>query len=885
MRRLLALLLLFSLLAACGGPSNPSDPANGTPSDDGVATISFATWEYDRPRYEALAQSFSAANPGIQVVIVTMDDIMNMPGDMFQNDFEILRRLVSSADTAANSLNVAIGYGTNLLTDLRPLMDADASFQRDDFYPGALDYAATKGGTWVLPRALSIPTISYNRDLFQLANLPEPQANLTWSDLMGIAEQLTRQRGSTVDVYGMVEPSDGFLPVLEILHTQGVNLLTEPVEQLQFDRPEVVAAVEQVRALRERGILLQPYRYEGPGVDLSQLIRDGQLAIWPSTMIAPETYSFSVGTAPFPASIPGLEFVTGSGITEGYIISGGTRRPQEAWRWIEFLSRQPFDQGSEFSSYFIPARRSVADQAGFWSRVDAQTAAVYQAIIADPAARASDAIDFNVTIGIIQTLSQAVNSTGDPAQALRESQRQFLEALAELQLTPTPVPDTGPVVVATPERQIAPEGAVTITFAAPGYTIAETRRLARAFNRERNDIFVQVVSTDNLTSGELREYAQAGDCFPAWQIPQSEADFAALLDLQPLFETDSAALRDDYPAALLAAYARDGGIYGLPYAFNLRSLNFNRTAFDTAGVSLPDYRWQPAEFLAAAQALTRGSGDARQYGYVSRDIVNDLYFFVHQMGGQLTSGSGSDARPTFTDPGAVAAIQWFLDLDRVHGVMPPIKITYRADDFFEDRSYELVMAGRAGMWLEYGQGMFSRSSEPTGPDGQPLPFEVGIAPLPVGGAGLRYGDFYLRGFYISARTQYPQACWEWLKFLSTDATQLYGDLPARQSLLQAPAFTDQAPPEALDLARIYAEPLQRAAASGSAVNALQSGAVDSYWFFKALNETLEQGVDLGQALAEAQATTTAFIECVAAGGSSPACARQVDPNYAGYLSE
>ncbi|KPV52172.1 hypothetical protein SE17_17050, partial [Kouleothrix aurantiaca] len=396
------------------------------------------------------------------------------------------------------------------------------------------------------------------------------------------------------------------------------------------------------------------------------------------------------------------------------------------------------------------------------------------------------------------------------------------------------------------------------------------------------DIFVNVTSTDVYTQGPtIAQIASTNDCFAWFSAPQSDEDFNALLDLQPLFDADASFPQSDYPAALLAPYQRDGKLYGLPYAATLRSLNYNKTAFGGAGIQPPSGEWKPDDFLAAAQALSKGEGDRQQFGYVPLGGANqDLLFFINQFGGQLTTGSGKDTRPNFTDPKAVQAIRWYLDLWSVHKVMPKLTFPYKSDDTFDDHSYEYIQNGRAGMWFGQGDMMF-------GDPNSPVKFEMGVAPLPIGLGGLRSGDMFVRGMHISAKTEQSQACWEWLKFLSADATNLQGAIPARSSILKSDSFTSQASPALLDLVKVYADVLKRApsgSSNGSDPNQLY--AMDTYWFFKALMDDLNDKAPLDQGLAEAQKNTSAWLDCMAQTPNKPAtCAQKVDPTYKGYNTE
>lgn len=918
MRRLLSLLVLAGLLASCSGPAapqpSPGAPQPGsTPGASGdTATISFAVWDYERPAYEPLAERFMSEHPGINVVLVSLDDIMSDPRAQGpESSTALLRRVVSAADTAPAIGMTTEAFGSPLLLDLRPLMEADPNFRREEFYPGALERWSAQGGTWALPRYFYLQILNYNRDLFTLANLPEPEAGWTWEDLLAAAEQIRASAGLG-QTYGYLDQSGGFQPLASLLKAEGLDLATTSAGELRLDDPRISATMERLRELFKKGVLYQPYTADRPNPeDPGQTVAEGRIAIWGDVYIPgpngepTQPEGIDIGRVPYPAdNVDPWGGLNG----EAFIISGGTSYPNESWKWIEWLSRQEIQQpGAQGMSMpanppgRIPARESVAELSGFWQSIDEETAAAYRWALANPAPYPEKTPDY-LTIGAISQAINAVVTNPDTTvqQALADAQRWLDETYAQQNLTPTPEPDLSPVLVATPEPQVAPEGATTITFAVPGFSPSEIRRIARRFREEHPDIFVQVKTVDFIEGPpQIADVAGSADCFTWTQSSLGADEIAHLLDLQPLLDSDtsgdgSTPLRDDFPPAVLEAFRRDGKTYGLPYAFNLRTLTYNRTAFDAAGIETPDGSWSVQDFLAAAQALTHGEGDSKQYGYVALNgAPTDLLFFIGQFGGRLTTGSGQDLRPNFTDPKTVEAIQWYIDLSKTHGVMPPLRLYYKRNDpGFEDKSFEIVQSGRAGMWLDTGYGIFSREgprpisalSEPAFP-GQERTFEVGVAPLPVGNNGLRSGDFYARGVHIAAGTEHPEACWEWLKFLTTDTSIVYGDYPARISVAKGEAYRAQSTPERLEVYDAYEEVLARPGAPGDDPYVLYGGQMDPYWFFKALDETVEKDADLAIGLEEAQRLTAAYLECVAGGEKPATCATQVDPTYQGFNVE
>ncbi|MEM8529960.1 MAG: extracellular solute-binding protein [Chloroflexota bacterium] len=909
MQRLVSVLVLCFMLAGCSLPfATPGAESDPNAANGDQVTISYAAWESERPRFEALAQEFTEANPTIQVVIVALDDLMNYDDQSGQDSqMAALRRVVSGADTAPAFFVSPEAYNTNLLMDLQPLMEADPNFQRDDFFAGALERYGSAGGVWVLPRYFYIQLLEYNKTLFEIANVPEPTPGWSWNDLLGVSEQIAQKNGRTIETYGFLDSSGGSLPLYAELVSQGVNILETPSQDIVLNDPAIVSSIERIRELSDSGALyngLSGFGLETDDtepVDPAQMVQDGRVGIWPSEMLAYSFFegeeqnnelNFETGIVPYPTGDGLFDF----GGSDGYLISGGTAHPNEAWKWIEFLSRQDIEQdafeGGGALPGRVPARQSLADELGFWDSFDEATTEAYRwALENDEQNDIPSNFDYRAIAALSDALAQVLNdSNADVQQILTEAQGSLDEELAQVETTPTAEPDMSPVFVATPEPQEAPEGATTITFMNNGYNPSALRQLSRTFQEQRPDIFVEITSTDTFTGPlEFGEMSRMADCFSWWSQPTSDEDLSALLDLQPLLDADSSFDRDDYPAALLSLYEDDGRLTGLPYTYNIRTLSYNRAIFEESGIGTPTYTWTPDDFLASAQSLTTGEGPNKQYGYVAMSgPLSDILFFANQFDAQLTTGSGENTRPNYDDPDVIQTIQWYIDLAEVHEVMPDIELYYRSEETSTDPTeivdpYQFILEGRAGMWFDWDQGSFGFE----GPiaEGEEDVLQVGAAPLPVANGGLSGDDISTRGFHISAQSEHTQACWDWLKFLSTDISNLQGGTPARISVSQSEEYIQQTSPEAAETADIYAEALQQTAQVSA--QSASFGNIDTYWLYKAIDNAIKDEMDLDRGLAEAQETTLAFLDCLdqSEDAQPGTCAKEVDPDYDGYSLE
>jgi ABC-type glycerol-3-phosphate transport system substrate-binding protein len=857
-------------LSALASSGKTGSAPGTTAKSNGVVTIGFAAYETDRQRYEPLIAAFNTQNPGIRVQFVSLDDIrrnsvnqnegaQGAEAQVAERD-RFVRQSLSAADTATSLLirpdTIANGY----LHDLRPFMDADSGFARNDFYPLAFEAAQPNAHVYSLPHTLYAPLLYYNKDLFAARGLPSPAPSWTWQDLLHAAEQLANKRGDKVEVYGLMELGSPGTTLFGALAAQGVDLFAGSAGQVRLDRPEVVAAVERVVAMVKSGALyIHPNQGGHDATGYQDLIGGQHAGMWQAGMLSPNPPGGKSGIAPYPAS--SLPSFSGSAI--GYSMSAGTQHPREAWQWLSFLSHQELkrsDGPNEVS--YVPARRSIAERSGYWSKLDRETAAAIKAVIERPAAPLP-AERYNVLFPLNQALDSVLSGKRTAKEALQEAQT----ALERQPVEPRPNPNARPSVVATPQPEVAPEGVTTITYYNQMGSLDEIRRIAAKFTREHPEISIKIKDRD-YSDGErtVAQIAATSDCFPLFTPPRPE-EMTALLDLQPLIAADPDFKLDDYPAALLASYRQDGGLFGLPYAVGLRFLAYNQTAFDKAGIARPSVTWTQEDFVRAAQQLTGGTGDDKRYGFVGGSIM-DVFFFLDRAGASTTRGSGSSLQPNFTDSKVVAALHTYLDL--LHATSPNAQLQGYLRDNPGESGFSLFAQGRVGMFFGYGIGM-----------DRPKGFTTAIAPPPFGNTAPTAHDFSPLGLHISAKTQHAAACWTWLKYLSKEMSALPDGFPARISMAESGAWTKKTLPGAAEVYQAYRAAWERDPNAGVKSRSFYESPVDYFWFFRAVDRAL-QGADLQPELQDAQSLTERFLACTRTGTAANTCATQTDPAYHGW---
>lgn len=112
----------------------------------------------------------------------------------------------------------------------------------------------------------------------------------------------------------------------------------------------------------------------------------------------------------------------------------------------------------------------------------------------------------------------------------------------------------------------------------------------------------------------------------------------------------------------LNAMRYGAALYGIPVSQGCLALVYNKSLFDAAGVEYPSDDWTTDDLLAAARALTR-------------DDVLGLavplrwsYWFIPFLTGFGATLFDPEDNPTLDSAGSAQALEWFLDLERVHGV-------------------------------------------------------------------------------------------------------------------------------------------------------------------------------------------------------------------------
>lgn len=304
-----------------------------------------------------------------------------------------------------------------------------------------------------------------------------------------------------------------------------------------------------------------------------------------------------------------------------------------------------------------------------------------------------------------------------------------------------------------------PPEPITILFGFPSADTFYYVELAKRFNETHPDVEV-VLRTER---GDDSEGAIADDVdafvAPSYVVEKlrEQGDILGLglfLEQDPTFD-----LSGYYPVTL-EAFTQGGQMWAIPAGADVGVMYYNQDLFDRYNVPYPQIGWTWDDFLDLASAVRQPS--AGVFGYSPLPGFSDARSFVYQHGGRLLDDLREPTRTVFDDPVTIEALEWYALLFRGYDVAPTFE---QARETFGPGTggriyYQGINNGQVGMWL----GWFSARGGPRWGAVDWEDLRWGMVTLPADARSAT--EARINGYFISSYTQHPEACWQWITFVS-----------------------------------------------------------------------------------------------------------------------
>lgn len=221
-------------------------------------------------------------------------------------------------------------------------------------------------------------------------------------------------------------------------------------------------------------------------------------------------------------------------------------------------------------------------------------------------------------------------------------------------------------------------------------------------------------------------------------------------------EADQAWL-DGFMPAFLASAKVDGHIWSIPFQRSTAVMYWNKKAFAEAGLDPEKYPTTWDEMVEYGKAVTKkdASGRVTRWGVgIPGNVGSSVWLFgalTNENGAILMNDEGTETY--LTDPKVVEALQFWVDLNKVHGIHPPGLQEWGTtpSDFLEERI--------AMIWTTTGNLTHILNN---------AKFDFGLAPYPAKvrpGSVLGGGNFYI---FKKASDAEKKAAFKFIKFMTSD---------------------------------------------------------------------------------------------------------------------
>ena len=250
-----------------------------------------------------------------------------------------------------------------ILKPLDEFIDQTPDFNKDDFFPFALNAFQQNGIQYGLPKDFNPYVLFYNKKLFREAGLDTVPT--TWQELEEMSRLLTKDKNGDgkKDQYGfIVEPSVEM--VMPFVFQNGGNF-QNPDGSLGITDDPFIEALEFYYGLYESGVATMAqnegasWNGDAFGKEICAMAISGG---WLMPFLKDNFPDLEYGIVPLPM---GKQKATVA-FTTAYSMPMETNYPQEAWRLLNYLVGKEGMTKWTNSGIAMPTRRSIAEENGFY---------------------------------------------------------------------------------------------------------------------------------------------------------------------------------------------------------------------------------------------------------------------------------------------------------------------------------------------------------------------------------------------------------------------------------------------------------------------------------------------------------------------------------------
>lgn len=299
----------------------------------GTVTLSYAIWDSgQKPGLRKIADEFEAANPGIKI------DIEVIAWGDYWTMLEAAATGGKLPDVFWMHSNEIYKYASNgMLLNITDKAKKTTAFDMKKYPQGLVNIYNFKGNQYAIPKDFDTIGLWYNKTMFDAAGVKYPDATWTWDTMYEAAKKLTNKSAGTYGVCAGLHNQEGYY---NFIYQNGGTVISADKKKSGYDDPATIEAMEFYIKLIKNGL--------SPSLELSavsdstpaEMIGSGIVAMgffgsWNlSGFTANEYFAKNCDVAVLPRAKNQASIFNGL----GHAIAFNTKNPDEAWKFVEYLS-------------------------------------------------------------------------------------------------------------------------------------------------------------------------------------------------------------------------------------------------------------------------------------------------------------------------------------------------------------------------------------------------------------------------------------------------------------------------------------------------------------------------------------------------------------------
>lgn len=253
------------------------------------------------------------------------------------------------------------GMNTEYYIDLNPYVEAEGVNLDDVLVPGMIDgYYDTDGKLEGFPNHANCFVMAYNKDMFEAAGVPVPEAGWTLKDLADWGQSFAGGEGAN-QTYGLAKHwvMNNMMPF-----ACGGVPYTDDLSTSKMGEPEIVDSLTLYKELIDKGIIPNDTALET--IPAETLFVSGKSAMYPCGGFETITVTndadengINIGFCPMPSSTNGDEINVQ--YATGWAVTTTSKNPDAGWQFLKEIAYANDEMAKQIAICGMPANEKIAE--------------------------------------------------------------------------------------------------------------------------------------------------------------------------------------------------------------------------------------------------------------------------------------------------------------------------------------------------------------------------------------------------------------------------------------------------------------------------------------------------------------------------------------------